>query len=459
MNSVITRVVSVAGGCFAPGHLGELTRIVPFEMVDAVLAETGAVQQRVRLLPSRVVVYLLLAAGLFTEIGLVQVWARLCAGLVGLPVAWPGPSAVAAARVRVGVAPLRALFDLLRGPETGTAGCSGRTGVFWRGRLVTAVDGTILCCPDTAANLTQFSKGGSSHGTTTGYPMVRVLALVACGTRTIIDAVFGTDRIGELGYAARLLGSTRAGMIVLADRNFAAAAWITALAATGAEVLVRVKNHRRLPVCRTLADGSFLSRIGRVEVRVITAQVTITTSNTQRAQTYRLVTTVLDPAASATEIVALYHQRWEIETAFAELKSTSLGGRVLRSRTPVGITQEIYALLITYQALRIAISDATLTRPDVDPDRGSFTVARNAARDQLLAAAGVIADTVIDLVGTIGQHVLNQLLPARRIRTNPRVVKRAISKYVASTAKGHHHGPSRPATITIQPILTTTPPT
>jgi hypothetical protein len=442
-----------------------LTRIVPFEMVDAALVETGAVQQRLRLLPSRVVVYLLLAAGLFADVGLAQVWTRLCAGLAGIAVASPAPSALSAARVRVGTAPLRALFDLLRGPETGCvrvgAARAGRVGVFWRGRLVTAVDGTILCCPDTPANLTEFCKGGSSHDTTTGYPMVRVLALVACGTRTIIDAVFGTDRTGETGYAHEVLRSTRAGMIVLADRNFAAAAWITALAATGAEVLVRVKNHRRLPVCRALPDGSFLSRIGRVEVRVITAQVTITTSDTRRTETYRLLTSVLDPDVPALEIVALYHERWEIETGFAELKSTSLGGRVLRSRTPAGVAQEIYALLITHQALRIAISDATVARPDVDPDRGSFTVALHAARDQLIAAAGVIADTVIDLVGTIGRHVLDQLLPARRSRTNPRVVKRAISKYVTSSAKGRHRGPSRPATITIaiQPILTTRPPT
>ncbi len=132
------------------------------------------------------------------------------------------------------------------------------------------------------------------------------------------------------------------------------------------------------------------------------------------------------------------------------MKSTSLGGRVLRSKTPAGVAQEIYALLITYQALRIAISDTTLHRPDIDPDRGSFTIALNTARDQLIAAAGVIADTAIDLVGVIGRHVLDALLPARRVRTNPRVIKRAISKYVASTATGRHRGPSRPAKITIE---------
>jgi hypothetical protein len=448
--------VPVAGGRFGPGHLGELTRIVPFEMVDAVLAETGTVQRRTRLLPSRVVVYLLLAAGLFAEIGFCQVWTRLCAGLTGLQVPVPVPSAVTAARARVGVAPLRALFDLLRGAETGTARYSGRAGVFSRGRLVAAVDGTVLCCPDTTANLTVFSKGGGYQGGT-GYPMVRVLALMACGTRTIIDAVFGSDRVGELAYAERLLRSTRTGMIVLADRNFAAAAWLSALAETGADVLVRVKNSRRMPACRTLPDGSFVSRIGQIEVRAITAQGTITTTGSQRSETYRLVTSVLDPDVPAVELVGLYHERWEIETAFAALKTTSLGGRVLRSRTPTGVSQEVYALLVTYQALRIAISDFTLAQPEIDPDRGSFTVARQAARDQLVAAAGIISDTVIDLVGVIGRHVLARLLPARRVRTNPRVVKRAISKYVASTAKGRHRGTSHPATITIdiETILTT----
>jgi hypothetical protein len=111
----------VAGGRFAPGHVGELTRIAPFEMVDAVLAETGTVQRRVRDLPSRVVVYLLLAGALFAELGYGQVWARMIAGLDGLGVAVPTPGALAQARRRIGVAPLRALFDLLRGPAAGLA--------------------------------------------------------------------------------------------------------------------------------------------------------------------------------------------------------------------------------------------------------------------------------------------------------------------------------------------------
>ena len=445
-------MVTAAGGRFAPGHIGELTRIVPFEMVDAALAETNTVQRRLRVVPSRVVVYLLLAAALFADVGYGQVWARMCSGLDGLIVARPTASALAAARRRVGVAPMRALLDLLRGPAAGPAA----TGVYWRDRLVCAVDGTILCCAETPANVRVYSRGGGHHGGT-GYPMVRVLALVACGTRTILDVVFGTDRIGEISYAHDLLGGLRRGMIVLADRNFAVTAWITAVADTGADVLIRVKANRRLPACRQLPDGSYLTRLGKLEVRVITAAITITTSAGRRTETYRLITTVLDPSCPAVEIVGLYHQRWEIETAFAELKSTTLGGRVLRARTPAGVDQEIYALLITYQALRIAISDATLTRSDIDPDRGSFTVALHAARDQLILAAGIITEDTIDLIGVIGRHVLDQLLPTRRLRTSPRVVKRAISKYVASTAKGRHHRPTRDATISID-ILTATGP-
>jgi hypothetical protein len=439
-----------------------LTRIVPFEMVDAALAETRATQQRLRVLPSRVVVYLLLAAGLFAELGYGQVWARMSAGLGGpdgLAVARPSASALAAARRRIGVAPLRALFDLVRGPAAVSAG-SGRVGVFWRGRLVTAVDGTIMCCPDTPANLTVYQRGKGNHGGT-GYPMVRLLAVVACGTRTIIDVVFGTDRVGETSYAQHLLGALRAGTILLADRNFAVRAWIIAVAGTGADLLVRVKTNRVLPVCARLGDGAYLSRIGPVEVRVITAEITIATSAGQRTEVYRLVTTVLDPDCSAMEIVRLYHERWEIETSFLELKSTTLGGRVLRARTPAGVDQEIYALLVTYQALRVAISDATLDQPDLDPDRASFTVALHAARDQLVLAAGVLTDTstgaVVDLVGVIGQAVLANLMPGRRLRTNARVVKRAISKFVASSAKGRHRGPSLKATISID-VLTATGP-
>lgn len=182
-------------------------------------------------------------------------------------------------------------------------------------------------------------------------------------------------------------------------------------------------------------------------VRVINAEITIATTAGRRTGVYRLVTTLLDHHRyPASGLVTLYHERWEIETTYLEIKSSILGRRVLRARTPDGVAQEVHALLITYQLLRTAMADATSTRPDIDPDRAGFSIALNAARDQIIQATGVIADTVIDLVGTIGRQVLANLLSSRRIRTSPRVVKRAISKY---NARGTVDRTSYKATISI----------
>lgn len=125
----------------------------------------------------------------------------------------------------------------------------------------------------------------------------------------------------------------------------------------------------------------------------------------------------------------------EIESAYFEIKKTMLGRRVLRARTPAGIEQEIYALLAVYQIIRIAIADATGSAPGTDPDRASFTIALEAARDPVMQAANVIATTVVDLVGTIGRHVLDNLMPDRRLRLSPRAVKRPISRYAYKSLK------------------------
>ena len=438
----------VAAGRFAPGHFGELTQIVSFEMVDAVLESTRTVQARVRALPSRVVVYLLLAAALFAELGYAQVWARMIAGLDGIDVADPGSSALAQARRRIGVRPMRALFDLVRGPAVGAPR--------WRGLLVCAIDGTSLFTPDTPANVAAFGRAGGGNGPS-GYPMLRMLTVVACGTRTVLDAVFGTVSVGETTYAPKLLGCLRHGMLLLADRNFAAADLIGQVAATGADLLFRGKISRKLPVIEHCGDGSWLSRIGTTTVRVIDAQIAVRLAGgPRRTERYLLLTTLTDHRRyPATELVTLYHQRWEIETSYLELKSTILGGRVLRARTPDGIAQEIYALLTTYQALRIAMSDATATTTGA-ADRAGFSIALNTARDQVIKAAGVIADTTIDVIGKIGQAVIDHLLPVRRRRTSPRIVKRAISKH---RAKGPADRNSYDITvdITINGQLTTGP--
>jgi hypothetical protein len=426
-----------AAGRYAPGHLGELTQVVPFEMVDAALAASPARHARVRDLPGRVVVYLLLAAALFAECGYGQVWARLVAGLGDLPVATPTSSALAQARRRVGPAPLRALFRLLAGPGMGPPR--------WRGLLLCAVDGTTLSVPDSPANLAVYGRQTGSHGGS-GYPLLRLVAVVACGTRTVIDATFGPYRVGELSYAPRLQRCLRPGML-LADRNFAVRDLIGQLAGTGADLLIRCKDSRVLPPLARCADGSWLTRLGQLTVRVIDAEIIVTLHGRRHTSRCRLITTLTDHRTfPAHDLVTLYHQRWEIETSYLHLKSTLLGGRVLRARTPTGVTQEVYALLSAYQAIRLAMADATVTQPASSPDRASFTVALNAARDQVIHAAGIITAATVNLVGKIGQAVLANLMPPRRNRICPRVVKRAISKH---RAKGPIDRTNYPATITI----------
>ena len=448
--SVITRQIVVAGGVFAPGHLGELTRVIPFEMVDAVLAGCGCAQRRVRKLPARVVVYLLLAAALFEPAGYLAVWRKLTSALEGAGAVPVTGGALWQARTRLGPAPLRALFDLLRGsaaaPRTG--------GAWWRGLLVCAIDGTTLDVPDTAGHRARLGKKDNQYATA-GYPQIRLVALVACGTRAIIDAVFGPTADGEPAYLTRLLRSLRRGMIVLLDRGLSSNALLASITTAHADFLARLSAARKPPVLRQLPDGSFLSVLGGTTVRIIECQITIATTAGTRTGTYRLATTLLDHRRHrAFELVKLYHQRWEIESAYFEIKKTMLGRRVLRARTLPGITQEIYALLTVYQALRIAITDTTLTAPGTDPDRASFTIALHAARDQVIQAANVLAGETIDLAGTIGRRILASLLPARRLRVSPRAVKRPLSRYAYKSLRVDRH--TYQATISID-ILTNPP--
>jgi hypothetical protein len=434
-----TRAITVAEGVFAPGHLGELTQVIPFGLVDAVLEETGAVQRRLRDLPSRVGVYLLLAMGLFETVGVAVVWSKLTAGLAGLPVAAPSEKALRDLRRRIGPAPLKALFELLAGPLA-----QPRTpGVCYRGMRTVAFDGcSSIKVPDSVCNRWRFGKVKYRMGFA-GYPALMLMALVETGTRAVIAAAFGPATPGERAYAARLVPHLRTGMLVLNDRGFDGNALLKKIAATEAEFLVRAKASRRPAVLAVLPDGSYLSRIGGLTLRVIEARVIITGADGSTVTgLYRLLTTLTDHRIDpAPVLIKLYRERWEVESAFFALRHTILRGRVLRSKDPVGIEQEMWALLALYQGLRTVMVDAAESVPGTDPDRCAFTIALEAARDSVAAASNVVTDR-IDLVGDIGRAVLAGLLPARRPRFSARKVKSPISRYHA------HTDTSRPLTST-----------
>lgn len=455
--TTITTTITVAAGVFAPGHLGELTWQVPFELADAVLEETRAAQRRLRVLPSRVGIYFVLALGLFPALGYGGVWAKLTAALEGLPVPCPSAKALRDLRRRLGPAPLKALFGVLAGPAAQPCTPGIR---FGRYRTV-AFDGcTSIKVPDTARNRAWLGKMKASRGVT-GYPAVELMTLAETGTRALLGAVFGPPATGETDYARTLLHLLGPDMLVLADRGFDAAAFLAEAAATGAAFLVRLTAARRPPVMARLDDGSFLSRIGELTVRVITADITVTCADgTRYAASYRLATTLLDHHRyPAMALIRLYHERWEHEVAYLALRHTLLGGRVLRSEDPPGLQQEIWALLALYQALRRAMATAAETVPGTDPDRASFTIALETAKQTLTRAAGVITSDA-SLTGRIGQAVLDGLLPPRRPRVSVRKVKSPLSRWnKADPHRPRHSTPITALTITISSPRTTTPST
>lgn len=432
----ITRTITVAAGVFAPGHLGELTRIVPFELVDSVLEETGTRERRLRLLPSRVGVYLVLALGLFPRPGYLGIWGKLTAALGGLGLATPSPRALRDLRRRLGAAPLRLLFEVLAGP----LGRPRTPGVMFGRYRTVAFDGCrSLKVPDTARNRAWLGKMSAALGVT-GYPVIQLMTLCETGTRALIGAAFGSTADGELVWARRLLHLLDESMLVLMDRGFDAGEFLAQVAATRAQFLVRLNAMRRPPVLARLPDGSVLSVIGGVQVRIIEASVTVTCHDgTSYGASYRLASTLLDYRAyPAQALICLYHERWEHEIAYLALRHTLLQGRVLRSGDPAGLEQEMWALLALYQALRIAITDAIETIPGADPDRASYQIAAETAQALVTSAWNVTGDPG-DLAGDIGRAVLAGLHRPRRPRICPRRVKSPLSRW-------NKHPPGKPTT-------------
>jgi transposase IS4-like protein/DDE family transposase len=453
--TTITRTITVAAGVFAPGHLGELTRYLPFELVDDILEHTKTVQRRLRDLPSRVGVYFLLALGLFPRLGYARVWAKLTAGLTGIPVPNPSEKALRELRRRLGPAPMKALFEIVAGPLAQPH----TPGVCYAGLRTVAFDGlNSLKVPDTDRNRSFLGRIRYRMGFA-GYPTVRLMTLAETGTRGLLGAVIGAaGERAETTLARRLLPRLGPGMLLLLDRAFDATAFLTEVAATGAMFLARATSTRNPPVLQHLPDGSYQSTLDGLAVRIIHAELAMSgTDGSRVTDTYRLITTLTDhtryPAAA---LIRLYHERWEIESAYLALRHTLLDGHVLRSGDRPGLEQEIWALLTLYQLLRTAMVTAIESQPGTDPDRASFTTALETTRDQLTTAQGICPDHPTDL-GVLGHTVLATLLPARRPRYSARTITCSTSRYHGRDATRPDTRPVNPTTITAIDITIHTP--
>ncbi|MEU6557289.1 IS4 family transposase [Streptomyces sp. NPDC046915] len=431
----MTRTTTVAEGAFAPGHLGGLTQFLPFELVDDVLEQTGTLQQRVRALPSRVGIYFVLALGLFPGLGYQRVWDKLVAGLAGLDLHTPSEAALRHLRRRLGPKPLEMLFHVLAVPlaRPSTPGVSYR---HWR---TVAFDGCNSLKAPHLPRIRALLGKVRHHWGMSGYPSLRLTVLCETGTRGLLGAVFGRSKAGEIVQATRLLPKLTTQMLLLADRAYDGDEFLGQVADTVAQFLVRLSARRRPAVLAVLPDGTYLTRFRHVHVRIIDADITVTTNGGKTVTgRYLLATTLTDHRHDpADALVRVYHERWEIETAYYALRHTMLTGRVLRSQDPRGLEQEVWALLTLYQVLRMAMADAVESLPGIDPDRASFTIALQAARDEVIRADHILPQQQQASTKGMATAIRASLLPPRRARTSARKVKCPTSRYPAHLTSGH----------------------
>lgn len=384
--------------------IGVLTRLIDRDLVDEAIRDADRREKRSRLLPARVVVYYTLALCLFFGDSYEEVMRKLTHGLMSLG-SWrkdwvvPTTGAISKARMRVGAQPLQLLFERLARPMA----LRGTPGAWLRSRRIMAVDGVVFNLPDTDDNEEGFGRCGGDNPSPC--PQARVAALVECGTHAVVAARIDPWRTSERVQIHALLGAFEPDMLIIADAGVYSYELWKAAYGTSADLLWRVSVSLDLPVRRMLPDGSYLSLVGDpakkrrnrentrkgystrvdvdvVEVRVVEYEIP---NREGRTEFIRVITTILDPVeASAAELAAVYHQRWEEESVFGEIETDLRGGAdvVLRSKHAETVRQEIWALLLTHYAIRHLMCEGA-EQGDIDVDRLSFIRSFRAVRRQV----------------------------------------------------------------------------
>jgi hypothetical protein len=375
-------------------NIGVLTTLFPIDQVHALLEKTGRASERVRALPAHVLVYYIIALGLFRPLGTQEVLRVLQEGLkkiLGSPKRagrrkepkTAGAPAISQARTRLGVEPLKQLYEQVVQPVA----TPQTQGAFYRKWHLMALDGFTLEVPDTEANRAAFGRPVSPSGGESACPLIRGVGLVEVGTHVLFGAALGSYAVGEITLARQVVPHLREGMLCLADRYFPGYPLWRQAVETGADLVWRVREKIGFPEEERLPDGSCLSHFQPsrgmeqeepIPVRVIEYRIR------GKEERIRIITSILDwQAAPAEELAALYHERWEFETALDEFKTHLRGARtVLRSQTPELVKQEVYGILLAHFALRGVMHQAAL-RGGRDPDRVSFTHTVNVVRRTL----------------------------------------------------------------------------
>ncbi len=418
--------------------------------IETVLTAHDAHAERERKFTMTAVVWVLIAMNLYATIAISAVIRTVFKSLRLLspaddPVV-PGDSAFTYRRYQLGARPLVDLFHTVCVPMT----TPQTPGAFLFGLRLVAIDGTVEDVPDTAANVRAFGRLLGKRGPA-AFPQLQGVYLVEVGSHAIIDAGFWPIHTSERVGGFRLLRSVTPEMLVMWDRGFHDYAMLRAVRERGGHVLGRLPAHVKPQRVRSLPDGSYLAHLApseyqrrkageRLLVRIVEYTLTDPALPGYGEQ-YRLVTTLLDPdVAPAFEVACACHERWEIELVIDEVDTHQrLAGRPLRSQQPVGVIQELYALLIAHYAVRRVMLDAAATG-DLDPDRLSFTHALRVMQESLPEFQLVERAELSRLYQRLVRDVARERLPERQPRSNPRVVKRKMSNFRLKRAE-HAHPP------------------
>ena len=356
--------------------LGSMSSAFPLGDVERILEETNRSSLRKRKLPAYVMTYYVIALGLMASVGTREVLRHLLDRFRGRR-SWRGElaseAAITKARQRLGVEPLRKLYETFVRPIATRAIKSA----WYRQWRVVSLDGTTLCTLDTPENDKRFGRPPASRGRS-AWPQLRLVALLENGTRVLFAAALDAYRVAETTLVRRIVGRLEDGMLCLADRGIYSYSLWTAAVATGAELLWRVQRGIGLPEVQRLADGSYLSEIrpqgrGRKRDSIVVRVISFTIVLKGHSERYRLITTILDPLpAPALELAHLYAARWTIETAFRELKVRQRDrSLVLRSQLPDLVEQDVYGLLLAHFGIRQIMCQAA-RQDGVEPAELSF---------------------------------------------------------------------------------------
>lgn len=429
-----------------------LDHSVPHAALIFALQAERVHEHRERKLTLAAVMLLLITMNLYPHLSLGAVWRKLVQGLRFI---WPDPEislvtepALTYRRYQIGARPIVTLFHQvckpLATPQT--------LGAFLFGLRVMAIDGTVEDVPDTPANLAAFGRHPGPRGAS-AHPQVQCVYLAECGTHAIVDAGVWPCRVSERVGGRRMLRSVEPGMLVMWDRGFHEYDMVVGVMKRQAHVLARLPAHVRPKRVRTLPDGSYLAHLfpsdyqrrkqGEcVLVRII--EYTLTDAALPgHGKRHRIITTLLEhEVASAVDVACAYHERWEIEVVIDELDTHQrLAARTLRSLKPVGVIQEMYALLIAHYAVRALMHEAAV-EAEVDPDRLSFVHAVCVLQDAIPEFQMVAPEQAPHLYQRLLRDLATERLPERRLRSNARVVKRKMSNF--RLKRPNHFCPLKP---------------